>query len=394
MNVWSNSQAVRDYEDFLANKPSAVDWTGDCPSCFIIPSSGFDNPSPCELLLSELADVSKGDVVLEWSEGSPIAIPEEFSSSPAPIYVCLPSSSLSSFVNCEYIQGLRKQYPASPLLEDFVFVHYDGSIAETILRKNNLGGSEQTNLLLNCGFEKSSGRYDYKLIENEVQLGVDAMGIKKVAGRSIACGKWAGSVKERIEDSVKRCCGVEGEGENWEMIDLGFYRDVRRMLFEYGILTSAVRLVGEVHTKTSGDRLTFNDVVMSYEGETIDLVRELSSCLRGGLAVTMMYGFEDRILALAESSNMWKDQEAKTVWGGQKGLGGVWEQQNGWWLEEMTVKALAKAKETRIPIPDPLPMHSEYLQFIGVEVEGEGGEPVAEVGVGGERSFMDALQGK
>ncbi|GMI03537.1 hypothetical protein TrRE_jg6661 [Triparma retinervis] len=369
-----------------------MDWSADQASLFIVPSSGFDDASPCERLLSTLADVDKGDVVLEWSEDDLISIPEQFSESPAPIYILLPSSSLSSFVNGDYVQGLRKMYPASPLLEDFVFINFDGSISETILRKNNLGGSEQTTLLLNCGFEASGGRHEYKLVENEVNLGVDAMGIKKVAGRSIACGKWAGSVKERIEESVKKNCGIEGEGENWGLVDLGFYRDVRRLLFEYGILTSAVRLIGEVHTKTSGDQLTFNDVVMSYEGESIDLIRELSSCLRGGLAVTMMYGFEDRILALAESSKMWKDQEAKTLWGGQKGLGGTWEQQNGWWLEEMTAKALAKAKETRIPIPDPLPMHSEYLEFIGLEVGGGRGEPVAEVG-GGERSFMDALKG-
>jgi len=183
-------------------------------------------------------------------------------------------------------------YPSSPLLEDFVFVSHDGCISETILRKNNLGSSDQTNLLLNCGFEESGGRYDFKLVENEVNLGVDAMGIKKVAGRSITCGKWAGSVKQRIEKSVMKNCGIEGGGENWELVDLGFYRDVRRILFEYGILSSAIRLVGEVHTKTTGDTLTFNDVAVSYEGEAIDLIRELTSCLRGGLAVTMMYGFE------------------------------------------------------------------------------------------------------
>eukprot|EP00520_Triparma_pacifica_P015819 CAMPEP_0118653026 /NCGR_PEP_ID=MMETSP0785-20121206/11622_1 /TAXON_ID=91992 /ORGANISM="Bolidomonas pacifica, Strain CCMP 1866" /LENGTH=370 /DNA_ID=CAMNT_0006545563 /DNA_START=186 /DNA_END=1295 /DNA_ORIENTATION=- len=370
MNVWSNSQAVKDYEDFLANKPSAMDWSSDCTSVFIVPSSGFDLSSPYECLLSTLADVDNGDIVLEWDDSSTFSIPD--SSSSCPIYVCLPSSSLCSFVESDYVQNLRTITPPSPLLEDFVFLNFDGSISESILRKNNLGSSEQTNLLLNCGFEKSGGRYDYKLVQNEVNLGVDAMGIKKVAGRSIACGKWAGSVKGRIEESVKGNCGIEGEGENWDLVDLGFYRDVRRILFEYGILTSAIRLVGEVHTKTSGEALTFNDVVMSYEGEAIDLIRELSSCLRGGLAVTMMYGFEDRILALAESATMWKDQDAKTLWGGQKGLGGTWE-----WLEQMTMKAFAKRKETRIPIPDPLPMHTEYLEFIGVEVEGEE-EPVAE----------------
>jgi len=61
----------------------------------------------------------------------------------------------------------------------------------------------------------------------------------------------------------------------------------------------------------------------------------------------------------------------------------------------MTMKALAKAKEVRIPIPDPLPMHSEYLGFIGIEIEGAGKEePVAGVGSEGTVSFMDACMGK
>ena len=242
-------------------------------------------------------------------------------------------------------------------------------LLESHLRKNNVGGSDQTSVLLNLGLMPSpSGLHTHNFITSEVTTGVDSYGLKKKVGRTIACGKWAGSVKGRVEGVVKACT-KEGEEENWEVVDLGFYRDVRRLLFEYTILSSTFNLIGQVHSKTSNEALTYADVALGYTDECVEMVQELSSCLRGGLAVTMMFGFEDRIMNLAEYAPLWKARDAKLP-DRETDLDEIaYGNTNGWWFKEMTCATFEKAKAANVPLPDPLPMHTEYLGFVGKNVE-------------------------
>jgi len=280
-----------------------------------------------------------------------------------PIYICCHPDSVPFLLESEACQKMRKSYPPSPRLEDFVFLHYDGRLIESSLRKNNVGGSDQTTCLLNLGLDPTPrGLHSHKLVSSEITTGVDSYGLKKKVGRTIVCGKWAGSVKGRVEKAVKECTG-EGEGENWEVVDLGFYRDVRRLIFEYCIAASTFNLVGSVHSKTSKEALEYSDVALGYTDECVEMVQELSSCLRGGLAVTMMFGFEDRIMNLGESAPLWKSRPAAVA--EAEGF----DNTNGWWFTEMTCATFEKAKAANVPLPDPLPMHTEYLGFVGKNVE-------------------------
>ena len=77
----------------------------------------------------------------------------------------------------------------------------------------------------------------------------------------------------------------------------------------------------------------------------------------------MMFGFEDRIMNLAESAPLWKARAAAVA--ENEGF----DNTNGWWFTEMTCKTFEKAKAANIPLPDPLPMHTEYLGFVGKNVE-------------------------
>ena len=209
-----------------------------------------------------------------------------------PIYICCHPDSVPFLLESEACQKMRKSYPPSPRLEDFVFLHYDGRLIESSLRKNNVGGSDQTTCLLNLGLDPTPrGLHSHKLVSSEITTGVDSYGLKKKVGRTIVCGKWAGSVKGRVEKAVKECTG-EGEGENWEVrempgsvyfsrrpcslapltprtqvVDLGFYRDVRRLVFEYCIAASTFNLVGSVHSKTSKEALEYSDVALGYTDE-------------------------------------------------------------------------------------------------------------------------------
>ncbi|GMH69081.1 hypothetical protein TrST_g3227 [Triparma strigata] len=364
--IWSNEQAVQDYRDFLDNKPSTTDWKPDQPSCFVFVTAPNADPdakrNPQEELLEQM--VGGEDEVLRVTIDEDLVFPKEVNGNEEyPIYIACDPDLLPSFAGSAPVQALRKMYPPSPKLEDFVFFHHSGRISESLLRSNNLGSSDQTSALLNLGLKPamSGGLRSHTFINGEISLGVDAMGQKKIAGKSITCGKWAGSTKSRIETTVKRTAAID-EGDNWSVVDLGFYRDVRRVIFEYGIMCSAFNLIGSVHSQTSKEELTYSTVALGYGDECVEMVRELSGCLRGSLAVTMMFGFEERIMEIAERGELWKMKIASIEDAG-------WDTTNGWWLNEMSLAQLEKAKKARIPLPDPLEMHSEYLGFIGKNIE-------------------------
>jgi hypothetical protein len=255
-NVWSNSQAVKDYEDFLDNKPSAVTITPDQPSLFLIPDPPHLPSAACPFA-ALLASLPASDDVV----ASPSSLSPDFLSSCAlgpsfPIYVCVPPSALPTFLSSPGFLALRSCN--SPQLEDLVFFSHSGLLTESALRSASVGSSTQTLVLLNAGVVLAPFTAKPVLRSNEVGIGRDTQGQAKTAGSSWASGKFAGSVSERVAnkfpDAVDSACRV------------AFYRDVRRWLFEDAVLHAAVSLVGAVHRKSSARPapFTFRETAEGY----------------------------------------------------------------------------------------------------------------------------------
>ena len=114
-------------------------------------------------------------------------------------------------------------------------------------------------------------------------IGYDAQGEEKWAGESQTCGKWNAAVASRLIDNGIRCKTV-------------FYREWRRAMWERAIFDCVFNVVGSVRE----EKTDHADVAMYYELEASDMMWELVNNLRGGLAVTLIYGFEDRLFSIAE----------------------------------------------------------------------------------------------
>ncbi|CAM9266493.1 unnamed protein product, partial [Phaeothamnion confervicola] len=160
--------------------------------------------------------------------------------------------------------------------------------------------------------------------------GVDVQGQPKYTGESAVCGRWAGALAERLGRSGLRC-------------EIQFYNDWRRVMFEHLVFDCAINLVGALHNNQP-----VKDVARYYQAECIEMIEELARALRGILAVTLLYGYEERILAYAESPAV---ADAKT---------GVEKETFPWrhgFFYDMSMMAREKGW------PDPCPMHSEYLGY-------------------------------
>lgn len=124
-----------------------------------------------------------------------------------------------------------------------------------------------------------------ELIDTKVNLGVDANGEDKIAGECTACGKWAGSIISRFDIKNIYC-------------KLDFYREWRRKMWEQSTYDAVLNLVGAIRDEQP---TTISNVALYYNKESSDILWEISSKLRGWKAITLMYGFEERIFGLAES---------------------------------------------------------------------------------------------
>jgi hypothetical protein len=67
-------------------------------------------------------------------------------------------------------------------------------------------------------------------------------------------------------------------------------------MWERAAFDAVFSLVGAIRTEPT----SIADVATYYEAEVSDMLWEISTLLRGSLAVTMIYGFEDRLFSLAE----------------------------------------------------------------------------------------------
>jgi hypothetical protein len=110
-----------------------------------------------------------------------------------------------------------------------------------------------------------------------------ALGDSKYAGECSACGKWAGAIAARLHSSDVKC-------------HVDFYREWRRKMWERNTYDAVLHVMGVVRSQPT----TVAEVAMYYEKDTSDILWEMSQLLRGWKALTLMYGFEERIFGTAE----------------------------------------------------------------------------------------------
>jgi hypothetical protein len=122
-----------------------------------------------------------------------------------------------------------------------------------------------------------------QVVDQKVLLGTDSVGEDKIAGECTACGKWAGSIASRLSNG-NIYCRTE------------FYREWRRKMWERNIYDAVFNLVGVVRNEPT----TLSNVANYYGNEVSDIVWEMSQLLRGWRAITLTYGFEERLLGVGE----------------------------------------------------------------------------------------------
>ena len=111
-----------------------------------------------------------------------------------------------------------------------------------------------------------------------------AIGEEKWAGECAACGKWAGAIAQRLLRNNIRC-------------KTDFYREWRRRMWERSVYDAVFHLLGSVRSEPT----TVEQVATYYSGEVSDMVWEFSQLLRGWKALTLTYGFEERMFGVAEA---------------------------------------------------------------------------------------------
>ncbi|KAL9183777.1 hypothetical protein ACHAXT_004633 [Thalassiosira profunda] len=273
--TWSNGQAIQEYKDFLATGKSELEKEDDGPSV-IVKCADPSNVNPLTDAINALG--SGDDVILKPNEPLPPSLGGRES---YPIYITVPPFELKGF-----IQNLSDEWKARA--EDFVF--FSGGkicgVVEPTLREFGMCRDAMTQVVV--GFStpppgSGLGGVAKKPECLACNIGADAQGDEKWAGESQACGKWNGALASRLEGNGIRCKS-------------GFYREWRRAMWERALYDAVWNLVGGVREEPTDHW----DVAAYYDMEASDMMWELANGLRGGLAVTLIYGFEDRLFSIAE----------------------------------------------------------------------------------------------
>lgn len=275
MATWSNGQAIKEYQDFLDTGKSELTKEDDGPS-IIVQSSDKTKITPLTDAITALGNGD--DVILTPNEALP---PSMGGRESYPIYITIPPYELRDF-----IKNLSEEWKARA--EDFVF--FSGTkvcgVVEPILREFGMCRDAMTQVVVGFSLPPAGsglGGVARKPEDMACNIGTDAQGDEKWAGESQACGKWNGAVASRLDANGIRCKTV-------------FYREWRRAMWERALYDAVWNLVGGVREEDTDHA----DVAMFYDMEASDMMWELANGLRGGLAVTLIYGFEDRLFSIAE----------------------------------------------------------------------------------------------
>lgn len=269
-NVWSNPQAVEDYQDLLAGKAEVI--TTDQPSLIIVGDGyrGLGN-------LLQSVNPRGDDALLELGPG--IEIPRTFPGEDKsvgmefPVYLCVKAEELPDIID--------NRCPPEKKA-DLVFLS-DGFL-EPILKARGCCGKEQTQAVLWVSFNQYGVPED-----GRTSMGENANGIAEYAGETTVTGKWAGALTERLGYGNLFCRSM-------------FYRDWRRWMLEKVVYGAVFNLVGALHPKQDGSPSSHEDVALYFSDEVDEMISELSYTLRGYMAVTLLLGSTSRLCAYAEAN--------------------------------------------------------------------------------------------
>jgi hypothetical protein len=204
MATWSDSRAVQEYQAFLASGRQDIEKRPDLPSVIIRLNNNDSGMDSYNDMANAIFKMGLGDdVVLVPGQDPPTSIGgfTEY-----PIYITLPPQELLNF-----LKNLSPSLEARR--EDFVFLSGGlqyGNI-ENVLKDTGFCRDAMTQFLV-TGFKTKP------LIQDiSVNLGTSANGEEKLAGECVVCGKWSGSIEERLERHNIICKNV-------------FYREWRRLM--------------------------------------------------------------------------------------------------------------------------------------------------------------------
>lgn len=248
LNVWSNSQAIQDYQNLLSgNAPSVY---SDRPSCFVIgtgPASTEEaklgkwlmalNPRGDDVTVDALS-VLPATMIFDQKDG-----PDKDELGSFPIYMCVGPDELEAAIDA--IPPAKRG--------DCVIVN-DGFI-EPILEERAMSSQEQTQ----CVFYVSVNEYGVGF-DQRVSLG-DAQG-GEYAAETTVTGKWAGAVEERLTR------------HNFFARTMS-YRDWRKVMLEKVAFYTVFPLVGALHPKEDGSPSSLADVADYFDVEAADMVCEM-----------------------------------------------------------------------------------------------------------------------
>ena len=272
MATWSDSKAVKEYQEFLDSGAQEIVLKEDTPSVILV------SPNEADLEFHELNPLAQAlmhmgngdDIIL-----SPYQPLPEFLGDTAeyPIYITLPPQEIEPFLdNVDEVYENRQ----------FDFCFFAGGFQyaniEELLQSRGYCRDTMTQVLISGMELGADGIKDLS-----VSLGPDSVGEEKWAGECTACGKWNGAIAKRLERNAVRC-------------STDFYRDWRRKMWERNCLDAVMNLVGCVREEPT----TLADVANYYEEEVSDILWEITGTLRGWKAITLMFGFEERIYGFAE----------------------------------------------------------------------------------------------
>jgi len=295
MATWSDSKAVKEYQDFLQSGEQEIVLKEDCPSVIIV------SPNEADLEFNELNPLAQAlmhmgnnaDVILSPYQPLPEFLGEgEYASADYPIYLTLPPQEIEPFLD-----NLDEAYTNRQ--EDFCFFaggFQYGNIEEMIKDRGYCRDS-MTQVMI-AGMQLG----DNGIEDISVNLGPDGVGEDKWAGECTACGKWNGAISKRLARNQIRC-------------STNFYRDWRRKMWERNCLDAVMNLVGCVREEPT----TLADVANYYEDEVSEIMWEITGTLRGWKAITLMFGFEERMYGFAEKQSTQQcalvDEWYPYIWG-------------------------------------------------------------------------------
>ena len=270
--TWSNGQAIREYQDFLASGKQEIEKKEDTASVIV---KSVQHASLTNTVGDVIASLNpkKSDLLLFPTEPLPVTLDGKES---YPIYVAIPPTELELF-----IKTLPDDWKAKR--EDFVFLSGGPQCGciEPILKDYGYARDSMTQLL--CGSFTTPDTNIGKPRDLSCNIGTDSYGEVKTAGETAVCGKWAGAVEQRFTEAGIKCKS-------------GFYREWKRLMWERAAFDAVFNLIGAVREEPT----TLKDVASYYEQEASDMLWQVTSNLRGWLAVTLAYGFEERLFSFAE----------------------------------------------------------------------------------------------